>query len=196
MYTKMPAPKKFSNEELKSLIVFMNQFTGLSDEQLRQRDLKIGEPQKINHFLVAAGLREVTITPAQAVTLLRLTPILLPKGSQAVHSVIAMATPIVRESYAAATDLEEKRRLAGVLKQAGLVCMHKRLGPTSIENRLREFEMFKDFIGATPEYRSAKARFEYRHRPHLLSLRDVAREAPVASQVLTGQMAYNSRFRE
>jgi len=196
MYTKIPAPKKFSNEELKSLIIFMNQFGGLSDEQLRQRDLKIGEPQKINHFLVAANLREVTITPAQAVTLLRLTPILLPKGSQAVHSAIIAATPIVRESYAAATDLEEKRRLAGVLKQAGLVCMNKRLGPTSIDNRLREFEMFKDFVGETPEYRAAKARFEYRHRPHLTSLRDVAREAPVAAQALTGQMAYGLRSKE
>jgi len=192
MYTRIAPLKKFSNEELKSLIVFINQFSGLSDEQLRQRDLQIGEPQKINHFLSAASIKEITITPSQAVTLLRLTPILLPKGSQTVHAAIALATPIVRESFSAATDLTEKRRLAGVLKQAGLVCMNKRLGPTSVENRSKELEWFKEFIGETPEYKAAKARYEYRHRSPSMALRDVGREAIIASKPFRAQLGIRS----
>ena len=180
MFRKIVPLKRFSNEELKSLIIFINQFKGLSDEQLRRRDLKIGEPQKINHFLVAANLKELTVTPEQAVTLLRLTPILFPKGSQAVHSAVMVAAPIVKESFMQATDLSEKRRLADALKQSGLVCMNKRLGATTIENRLKEFDLFKDFIGETPEYRAARARFEYRHRPHYLSIKSVGKEAAIA----------------
>ena len=180
MFRKIAPLKRFSNEELKSLIIFINQFKGLSDEQLRRRDLKIGEPQKVNHFLVAANLKELTVTPEQAVTLLRLTPILLPKGSQAVHSAVMVAAPIVKESFMQATDLSEKRRLADALKQSGLVCMNKRLGATTIENRLKEFDLFKDFIGETPEYKAARARFEYRHRPHYVSIKSVGQEAVMA----------------
>jgi len=174
--------KKFSNEEIGSAITFLKEIEGKTDEELRTRDLKIGEVQKINHFLMAVRYRESTLLPKQAATLLRLTPILLPRGSNTVHNVILTATPTVVDAYGKATDLTEKRLFADAIKTAGVICMDKGLGPTTRENRLWEFKIFEPFIGQTRLYREAQARYNRRGaiRASDRLISDVGKEAPVA----------------
>ena len=175
--------KKFTNNEIISAITFLDQIGKLTDEELKKRDLKIGETQKINHFLGAVWCRESTLLPKQALTLLRLTPLLIERGSNTVHQVILTATPKVLEAYGKVTDLAEKKQYADVIKTAGRVCMDRRLGATLHENRVKEFQMFESFIGETPEYQEAKARFLKRNRPSARLLMSVGQQAVNATRL-------------
>ena len=153
---------KLTDAEIGSAISFINAMGKLSDEELRARDLQIGEPQQINHFLMAVINKQSTMLPEQAMTLLRLTPILLPKGSRTVHHVILTAGPRVKELFEQATELSDKKRYAEVLKTAGAVCMSRRLCSIDRELREKEFALFKPFIGDTLAYKNARERFDAR----------------------------------
>lgn len=182
--------RKFTNEEIISAITFLAEVGKLNDEELTKRDLKIGEAQKVNHFLTAVAEGESTFLPKQAATLLRLTPLLLKRGSNTVHGVLLAATPRVLDAYQKTTDLDEKRSLAAAIKTAGMICVNKRLGATSRENRTLEFRMFEPFIGETPEYREAKARFLKRNHPSAALLREATSQAPNAVR----WSVYGSRY--
>ena len=176
--------KKFTNNEIISAITFLDQIGKLTDEELKKRDLKIGEAQKVNHFLLAVQLGESTMLPKQAATLLRLTPLLAQKGSTTVHWVILAAMPRLLEAYQKTTNLEEKRTFAEVIKTAGQVCMSRRLGATTRENRSLELQMFEPFIGQTQIYREAKARFtKRRYSPSLTLVKEATQQASNATRL-------------
>ena len=185
--------KKFTNEEIIASISFLAEVGQLDDEKLRKRDLKIGEAQKVNHFIDAVREGESTCLPKQAATLLRLTPLLLERGSNTVHCVLLAITPVATDAYKKATDLSEKRSLAEAIKTAGMVCVNRRLGATSRENREIELMMFEPFIGKTPEYQMAKARFLKRNRLGMIALRDVGQQAENAIRVNPYGLRYYGR---
>ena len=151
--------KKLTTEEIASAIIFVNKMGKLSDEALLKRDLQFGEAQKVNHFLSAVHEQQSNLLPEQAVTLMRLLPVLVTKGSQTVHAVILAMGPVVKQMYEQTTELDEKRRLAGVMKTSGMICVGRRLASTSHESRKKELELFESFIGDTKEYKDAVARF-------------------------------------
>ena len=165
--------KKFTNEEIISAITFLDQVGKLTDEELKERDLQIGEVQKVNHFLGAVWNNESTMLPKQASTLLRLTPLLAQRGSTTVHNVILSAMPKVLEAYGKTTELTERKSYVDAIKTAGMVCMNRRLVATTRDNRLKELQMFEPFIGETPTYREAKARFFKRRGPSAGLLRSL-----------------------
>ena len=113
--------KRFTNEEIISAITFLDKVGKLTDEQLARRDLRIGETQMVNHFLAAVQEKESTCLPRQAATLLRLTPLLLKRGSNTVHHVILTATPWALEAYQKTTNLAEKRALAEAIKMIKVI---------------------------------------------------------------------------
>ena len=186
--------KKFTNDEIIAAITFLDEIGGLTDEELKKRDLQIGEPQKVNHFLSAVGCGESTCLPKQAATLLRLTPLLLTRGSNTVHHVIAVAGPRAIAAYENATDLSEKRMLGEVIKTAGMVCVDRRLANVDRDRREHEFMMFEPFIGQTPEFRAAKARFLKRKYPSDRLFAEI-RKQPV-NAIRRYQYSYRGNSRE
>ncbi|MDY6408081.1 MAG: hypothetical protein SPL08_05235 [Pseudomonadota bacterium] len=177
------APKKFTNQEIISALSFLDEVGKLSDEALEKRGLKIGDTQKINHFLSAVGLRETTCLIKQATTLLRLTPLLIKGGSNTVHLVLLNMTPRVIEAYQNAPDLDTKRSLAQVIKTAGMVCISPKLGPTMRDRRETEFQMFCPFIGETPAFREAYDRFIKRGRVSQTLIASAAAQSPNAVRI-------------
>ncbi|MBQ7412803.1 MAG: hypothetical protein IJV07_00810 [Alphaproteobacteria bacterium] len=166
----------FTEKELIESIQFMNELGRMTDDALAQRGLQIGEPQKIYHFIRAVRSRQSTLLPKQAETLLRLTPLLAPKGSNMVHDAILTGAPLVKSLYEQSTTLEDKKRYAAAMKTAGMVCVSKRLGATSYENRTQEYALFKPFIGDTQEYRESEDRFQRRKNVGRNALADAAKE--------------------
>jgi len=175
--------KMFTNDEIVSSLAFLAEIGRLSNEELKERGLKIGEAQKVNHFLSAVSRGESTCLPKQATTLLRLTPLLLERGSNTVHFVLMSAAPRVIDAYQKATDLEEKRTYADAIKTAGMISVSRRLGATTHDNRVKEFQMFEPFIGETPEYREAKEKFMKRNRIGRIALNSVGKQAESAVRV-------------
>ncbi|MBR6412154.1 MAG: hypothetical protein IKS41_03210 [Alphaproteobacteria bacterium] len=188
--------KMFTNDEIVSSLAFLAEIGRLSNEELKERGLKIGEAQKVNHFLSAVSRGESTCLPKQATTLLRLTPLLLERGSNTVHFVLMSAAPRVIDAYQKATDLEEKRTYADAIKTAGMISVSRRLGATTHDNRVKEFQMFEPFIGETPEYREAKEKFMKRNRYSKTLLNSIGKQATGAVRInpygrrYTGQNTY------
>ena len=185
--------RKFTNEEIIEAITFLTEVGNLNDEELNKRGLKIGETQKVNHFLDAVRVGESTCLPKQALTLTRLTPLLLKGGSNTVHRVLSDAVPRVLDMYQNATDLGEKRSLAEAIKAAGMVCVNRKLGATTREMREMELQMFEPFIGKTPEYQDAKTRFFRRSRHGSIALKDVGRQPENVARLYPYGSSYYGR---
>lgn len=199
IYTQAAAQKAsaFTEKELVESIQLMNELGRLTDNALKKRDLRIGEPQKIYHFIRAVRSQQSTLLPKQAETLLRLTPVLLPKGSNLVHDVILTGAPLVKSLYEQATTLEDKKRYAAAMKTAGMICVNKRLGATSYENRKQEFALFKPFIGDTPEYQRSVKNFPYHKNISLRALADASKvPVNISTPNLIGMIRSYRRDRE
>ena len=92
-----------------------------------------------------------------------------------VHDAILTGAPPVKSLYEQSTTLEDKKRYAAAMKIAGMVCVSKRLGATSYENRKWEYALFEPFIGDTPAYRESLERFQRRRNIGRNALADSAK---------------------
>ena len=167
-----PRMKKLSLLEVGQAIKSMNDFG--RDEWLEEKKLRPEEVQQVIRFITALNGKQISrLLPNNAVTLLRLTPGLLEaKSSFTVHDAIKYGAPVVLDLMnKAPEESPEKQFYHNLMATAGRVCFDKRLAATDENRRLDEFEMFRPFVGQTPDYKTALAKYRVHHQVGLVNRR-------------------------
>ena len=170
---------KFKTDDLVDSIQLINSLCKLRKEDLLNREMKPGEVQKIYRFLAAVKEKKSTLLPSQALTLMKMTPVLFPLGKNIVHDIVQVAAPTVKSVYEQVTktmqqpltEEEYKKCLEGLrsckdaMETAGHVCMRRGMDSLPSERRKAEFDIFGPFIGETPKFKENLAHFQARRKP-------------------------------
>ena len=152
----------------------------LSDEDLLKREIK-GEEVRLLAQICSIKTR---FSVPEAMTLLRLLPMVAGQSRTVTHRMASFAGTVVRQAYDTAQNTADKAVYADRLKQAGKLCFrpNMRIGING-ETQKQEYDLFGPFIQDTAEYRSFRARAKQRAKgtPNLI------KEPAVVSRVYSSQ---------
>lgn len=179
----MKRTSKVSSQELAESISFMRKLA--QEKDIGTRRLNADEVRKVIHFVdgVSEKVYIQRLLPQDAVTLLKVTPALLEaKSNTTIHNIIHQAGPIVKDLY----QQDPKPEYHSALEDAGKVCFSRNLRPTGIEGRTFEFELFKDIVGETENYKTALNNFKRRNSIGYKCYSDILQEAANAYRFQKG----------
>ena len=161
---------------------WLSSLAPLSDEALLKRGIQ-GEEVRLLAQMCSIKTR---FSVPEAVTVLRLLPVVADQSRTVTHRAASFAGLVVRQAYDAAQNPADKAVYADRLKQAGRICFrpNMRVG-ISGETQKQEYVLFGPFIQDTAEYKSFRTRAKQRAKGNPT----IIKEPAVVSRVYSNQRA-------
>ena len=169
--------KQSEVDQAKSLLAEVSK---LSDEDLKKRGLKMGEPLLINRLNSNVALNKSMLSVDEAVSLLRLVPFLAKNSKNSAHTTTLVATPIVKQALQEKPSKAFEDFYKSIICSAGAVCFKGKMRcGLSAEIQKQEYELLAPFVKGTDEFKADQQRVVNRQR-HKCSAIPTIKEAPYA----------------
>ena len=160
----------------------------LSDEDLKRRGFKMGEPSFISHLNLAVWANRATLSLEEAVSLLRLVPLLAKTARDTTHRVTIFATHMLKDALKEEKSPDLQEAYTSLIRSAGAVCFKGRMRE-GLEANLskQEYELLTHFVEKTSEFKDNQDRVAGRQKKNHVALKDFMAEAPNAICIASHQ---------